>query len=249
MREREIDRIERVKDAQKRLEEIERRMRDEPVITRKDGELTVSVPLLVREKKDLEVFIERNQKWTVKPPKKKDPTFKSVKSATDSPLITSQEPLLAQNEHQPTASSHMTTKKPQRKSKKPSVDLSKPVGNVIDPEMMSEDERRAELSEILATGLLRLESSKTPRQLEHAKRVAADRKNPEQSRDLLTEDMLAERWLCSASRLQRWRVEGVGIPYLKIGGRVLYRLVDIQAYEESCLVHPKPTDKRRGQDV
>ena len=30
----------------------------------------------------------------------------------------------------------------------------------------------------------------------------------------LTEDMLAERWLCSASRLQRWRVEGQGIPYL-----------------------------------
>ena len=71
---------------------------------------------------------------------------------------------------------------------------------------------------------------------------------PELSRDLLTEDMLAERWLCSTSRLQRWRVEGVGISYLKIGGRILYRLKDIEAYENSCLVHPKPTAKNRGYE-
>lgn len=135
MRERELVRIERVKEAQKRLEEIEQRMHDEIGITRQDGELTVSVPLLVCKKRDLEVFIKRNQKWAVKPPRKKDPTFKSVKSATDSPLMTNQKPLLAQNEYQLTARSHMATKKPPRKSKKPSVDLSKPVGNFIDPEM------------------------------------------------------------------------------------------------------------------
>lgn len=56
------------------------------------------------------------------------------------------------------------------------------------------------------------------------------------TRDLLTEEMLAERWVCSVSRLQRWRSMGVGLPYLKIGGKVLYRLKDIEAHEELCLV-------------
>lgn len=249
MREREIDRVQRVKDAQKRLEEIEHRMRDEAVLTRKDGELTVSVPLLVREKRALEVFLERNQKWATTPRKKKAPKSLSAKAETASPLAISQEQSVGQSENHPPARSRMAAKKSSRKSKKPSIDLSKPVGNVIDPAQMTDEEKRSELGEILATGILRLQTSKTPRQLEHDKRVTYARKHPEQPRDLLTEDMLAERWMCSASRLQRWRVDGVGIPYLKIGGRVLYRLVDIQAYEESCLVHPKPTGKGRGHDV
>jgi hypothetical protein len=58
----------------------------------------------------------------------------------------------------------------------------------------------------------------------------------EPARQLLTEIMLAERWVCSVARLQRWRTVGEGPPYLKIVGKVLYRFKDIEAYEEACLI-------------
>ena len=58
----------------------------------------------------------------------------------------------------------------------------------------------------------------------------------EPARQLLTEIMLADRWVCSVARLQRWRTVGEGPQYLKIVGKVLYRLKDIEAYEEACLV-------------
>ena len=44
------------------------------------------------------------------------------------------------------------------------------------------------------------------------------------TRELLTEKMLADRWVCSVARLQRWRTVGEGPQYLKIVGKVLYRL-------------------------
>ncbi len=59
---------------------------------------------------------------------------------------------------------------------------------------------------------------------------------PEPTRQLLTETMLADRWVCSVARLQRWRTVGEGPPYLKIVGKVLYRVKDIDAYEEACLI-------------
>ena len=49
----------------------------------------------------------------------------------------------------------------------------------------------------------------------------------EPSRELLTEKMLADHWVCSVARLQRWRTVGEGPPYLKIVGKVLYRLKDV----------------------
>ena len=58
----------------------------------------------------------------------------------------------------------------------------------------------------------------------------------EPGRELLTEKMLADRWVCSVARLQRWRTVGEGPPYLKIVGKVLYRLKDIEAYEQASLV-------------
>jgi DNA-binding transcriptional MerR regulator len=42
---------------------------------------------------------------------------------------------------------------------------------------------------------------------------------------------LSERWKVSARTLEQWRWKGIGPPYLKIGGRVLYSLEDIEAYE------------------
>ena len=46
----------------------------------------------------------------------------------------------------------------------------------------------------------------------------------EPARQLLTEIMLADRWVCSVARLQRWRTVGEGPQYLKIVGKVLYLL-------------------------
>ncbi len=48
--------------------------------------------------------------------------------------------------------------------------------------------------------------------------------------------MPADHWVCSVPRLQRWRTVGEDPQYLKIVGKVLYRLKDIEAYEETCLI-------------
>ena len=47
----------------------------------------------------------------------------------------------------------------------------------------------------------------------------------------LNQRELAERWNLSEATLERWRSDGIGCPYLKLQGRVLYRLADIEAYE------------------
>lgn len=58
--------------------------------------------------------------------------------------------------------------------------------------------------------------------------------------DLMTVQMLAQRWHCSASRLQRWRTANTGPTYVKIGGKVLYRQEDVRAYEAAHLVKTEP---------
>ena len=51
----------------------------------------------------------------------------------------------------------------------------------------------------------------------------------------LNQKQLAARWHLSEATLERWRSEGLGPKFLKLCGRVIYRQVDIEAYEESCL--------------
>jgi predicted site-specific integrase-resolvase len=51
----------------------------------------------------------------------------------------------------------------------------------------------------------------------------------------LTQTQLAERWQVAESTLERWRSEGVGPIYMKILGRVRYRLSDITDFEEESL--------------
>lgn len=46
---------------------------------------------------------------------------------------------------------------------------------------------------------------------------------------------LANRWLISKRTLEQWRWQGKGPRYLKIGGRVVYRLEDIEAFEVANL--------------
>jgi hypothetical protein len=47
----------------------------------------------------------------------------------------------------------------------------------------------------------------------------------------LNERQLAERWNISVRTLQRWRPLGLGPAYLRLGGRVVYPLDDVEQYE------------------
>ena len=86
--------------------------------------------------------------------------------------------------------------------------------------------------DVLASSIARTAARKTTPEF----LIQAPATPVEPGRELLTEKMLADRWVCSVARLQRWRTVGEGPPYLKIVGKVLYRLKDIEAYEEACLV-------------
>ena len=46
---------------------------------------------------------------------------------------------------------------------------------------------------------------------------------------------LSRRWSLSPRTLERWRSLGQGPQYLKIGGRVIYRLEDVEAFEAQHL--------------
>jgi predicted site-specific integrase-resolvase len=47
----------------------------------------------------------------------------------------------------------------------------------------------------------------------------------------LTQSEVARRWCLSPCTLERWWWLGKGPPFLKIGGRVAYRLEDIEKFE------------------
>lgn len=51
----------------------------------------------------------------------------------------------------------------------------------------------------------------------------------------LNQTELAERWDVAEATLERWRSDGIGPVFMKILGRVLYRLEDIENFESSSL--------------
>jgi hypothetical protein len=51
----------------------------------------------------------------------------------------------------------------------------------------------------------------------------------------LNQVQLSRRWTLSPRTLERWRWLKAGPPYLKIGGRVVYRLEDVEDYEANQL--------------
>ena len=55
----------------------------------------------------------------------------------------------------------------------------------------------------------------------------------------LNQIQLARRWSLSPRTLERWRVQKAGPAYLKIGGRVVYRLEDVAAIEAARLRQAK----------
>jgi predicted site-specific integrase-resolvase len=51
----------------------------------------------------------------------------------------------------------------------------------------------------------------------------------------LNQRQLADRWDVSEATLERWRSEGIGPVFLKLQGRVLYRLEDVEGFESESL--------------
>ncbi|HQY44002.1 MAG TPA: helix-turn-helix domain-containing protein [Paracoccaceae bacterium] len=51
----------------------------------------------------------------------------------------------------------------------------------------------------------------------------------------LNQTELAARWKISPRTLERWRWIGDGPRFLKIGGRVIYRIEDVEAFERASL--------------
>jgi predicted site-specific integrase-resolvase len=57
---------------------------------------------------------------------------------------------------------------------------------------------------------------------------------------------LARRWTISHRTLERWRWAGEGPAYMKIGGRVVYRLEDIVAFERGQIQDTVDAQPRAG---
>ena len=51
----------------------------------------------------------------------------------------------------------------------------------------------------------------------------------------LNQVQLSRRWSLSPRTLERWRWERKGPRHLKVGGRVLYRLEDVEDFERAGL--------------
>jgi predicted site-specific integrase-resolvase len=58
----------------------------------------------------------------------------------------------------------------------------------------------------------------------------------------MNQRQLAERWTVSVASLERWRTEGIGPVFLKLQGRVVYRLEDIEAFEAENL-HKRTSER------
>ena len=63
----------------------------------------------------------------------------------------------------------------------------------------------------------------------------------------LNQRQLADRWDLSEASLERWRTEGIGPVFLKLQGRVLYRVEDVEAFETDSL--RKSTSERAAAAV
>lgn len=61
--------------------------------------------------------------------------------------------------------------------------------------------------------------------------------NPGQPRQraMLNENQLAKRWNVSEKKLQKERLTGKGVPFLKLGRSIRYQLEAIEAFEAACL--------------
>ena len=61
----------------------------------------------------------------------------------------------------------------------------------------------------------------------------------------LSQIELAARWNISHRTLERWRYTGEGPNFIKLGGRVIYRLVDVEAFEAEQIRGSEAEPQRR----
>lgn len=59
-----------------------------------------------------------------------------------------------------------------------------------------------------------------------------------QSRELIRPAVLAGRWNTTIDSLAQWRLQKKGPVYVKIVGKILYRISDIEKYEEENSIKP-----------
>jgi hypothetical protein len=62
----------------------------------------------------------------------------------------------------------------------------------------------------------------------------------------LNQVQLARRWQLSPRTLERWRWLGQGPAFLKLGGRIVYRLDDVEAFEVAQRRTPASTAEARA---
>jgi hypothetical protein len=55
------------------------------------------------------------------------------------------------------------------------------------------------------------------------------------NKNLITPALLADRWNINVATLSQWRWNGRGPSYLKLGRRVMYRLQDVETFEDQHL--------------
>ena len=75
---------------------------------------------------------------------------------------------------------------------------------------------------------------KTDPLLEKPEVALVSRKRSPRTRHL-NQVELADRWGLSPRTLENWRWRGEGPPFVKIGRKVVYRLVDVEGYEHEQL--------------
>lgn len=51
---------------------------------------------------------------------------------------------------------------------------------------------------------------------------------------------LAERWRITTRTLDRWRVAETGPAWMRLNGRIRYRVADVLAFERARLRRPRP---------
>ncbi|WP_319825831.1 helix-turn-helix domain-containing protein [Thalassovita sp.] len=66
-----------------------------------------------------------------------------------------------------------------------------------------------------------------------------------QEKICFTQKELARRWTISHRTLERWRWTGEGPAFMKIGGRIIYRLEDVLAHEQAQLRQPARCPRAR----
>jgi hypothetical protein len=74
--------------------------------------------------------------------------------------------------------------------------------------------------------------------------------SPQLGRDrLLDTQQLSRRWNLSPRSLERYRMNGEGPRYLRVGGAVRYRLADIEAFESEQLAAAQAERTARKQSA